>query len=128
MLAIIPRARVYLACGKTDLRKSFDTLAGLVRNHLGHDPLSGELFIFCNGHRNRVKILFWDLSGYWVCAKRLSTGTFDWPALGETKALELSQEQLTILLGGLEWRGMSKRKWQEKRGSDFGLKAQAAAA
>lgn len=124
MLAIIPRAKVYLACGKTDLRKSFDTLAGLVRNHLGHDPLSGELFIFCNGDRNRVKILFWDMSGYWVCAKRLSSGAFDWPPLGETKALELSQEQLTILLGGLEWRGMSKKRmWQEKSGQDFRFKA-----
>lgn len=114
MLAIIPRAKVYLACGRTDLRKSFDTLAGLVRNYLGKDPLSGELFIFCNKHRNRVKILFWDQSGYWVCAKRLEKGTFDWPVLGESKALELSQEQLSILLGGLEWRGMSKRAWYEK--------------
>lgn len=125
MLAIIPRAKVYLACGKTDLRKSFDTLAGLVRNHLGYDPLSGELFIFCNGDHNRIKILFWDLSGYWVCAKRLSKGTFEWPPLGETKALELSREQLAILLGGLEWRGMSKRKWQEKRAADFTVKAPA---
>lgn len=115
MLAIIPRARVYLACGKTDLRKSFDTLAGLVRNHLGEDPLSGQLFIFCNGDHNRVKILFWEQTGYWICAKRLERGTFDWPALGQTKALELSQEQLTILLGGLEWRGLSKRNWYERK-------------
>lgn len=114
MLALIPQGRVYLACGRTDLRKSFDTLAGVVRNHLEQDPLSGELFIFCNHSRNRVKILFWDQSGYWVCAKRLQRGTFDWPALGETKALKLSQEQLTILLAGLEWRGMSKRPWYEK--------------
>lgn len=98
------------------MRKSFDTLAGLVRNHLGHDPLSGELFIFCNGDRNRIKILFWDQAGYWLCARRLERGTFDWPPLGETKGVELSQEQLTILLGGLEWRGMSKRNWYQAKG------------
>jgi transposase len=99
------------ACGPTDLRKSFDTLAGVVRNHLGRDPLGGQLFVFCNRQRNRVKILFWDQSGYWVCAKRLERGTFDWPPPGRDAALELTQEQMAILLGGLEWRGMGRRKW-----------------
>src|SRR5256886_12285955 len=61
------------------MRKGFEGLFGLVRDQLGLDPLSGHLCIFCNKERNRLKILFWDGSGLWVCAKRLEKGTFGWP-------------------------------------------------
>ena len=111
MLSILPHAAVFLATGITDLRKSFDTLTGLVRNHLGQDPLSGQLFLFCNRRRDRIKILFWDRSGFWVCAKRLEKGTFDWPGADGRKALCLEPEQLAVLLGGLEWQGMKRRGW-----------------
>jgi transposase len=52
--------RVYLAAGATDMRKGFDGLFGIARDRLGIDPLSGHLFVFCNGRRNRLKVLYWD--------------------------------------------------------------------
>jgi transposase len=113
MLSPGPASEIFLAAGATDLRKSFDTLTALVRQRLAKDPLSGQFFVFCNGRRNRIKILFWDRTGFWVCAKRLERGTFDWPAATEKSALSLHREQLAILLGGLEWQGMKRRAWYE---------------
>jgi transposase len=60
------------------MRKSFEGLYGLVRDTMGKDPLSGHLFLFANKTRTRLKIMFWDGSGLWVCAKRL-VGNFTTP-------------------------------------------------
>ena len=70
---------MYLAVGATDLRKGFDGLYGLVRSRLEEDPMSGQLFVFCNAGRTRVKALYFDGSGLLLCAKRLAPGRFDWP-------------------------------------------------
>jgi transposase len=113
MLSPGPASEIFLAAGPTDLRKSFDTLSALVRGRLGKDPLSGQFFVFCNSRHNRIKILFWDRTGFWVCAKRLERGTFDWPRVAEKSALSLQREQLAILLGGLEWQGMKRRAWYD---------------
>ena len=91
MLSFLSNTRVYLAAGATDLRKSFDTLAGVVRNSLRLDPLSGHLFVFTNARKNRLKIMFWDKTGWWVCAKRLEVGTLAWPA-SPNPSMELSSE------------------------------------
>ena len=96
MLSFLSNTRVSLAAGATDLRKSFDTLAGVVRNALRLDPLSGHLFVFTNARENRLKILFWDKTGWCVCAKRLEVGTVAWPASPNT-SMELSSEELTFL-------------------------------
>src|SRR4029077_6710546 len=74
-----PATRIYLAVGSTDMRKGFEGLYGLVRDQLGLDPCSGHLCLFCNKERSRMKVLFWDGSGLWVCAKRLEKGRFSWP-------------------------------------------------
>jgi transposase len=66
-----PATRIYLAVGATDMRKGFNGLYGIVRDRLQCDPLSGHVFLFSNAQRNRLKVLFWDRSGLWVCAKRL---------------------------------------------------------
>ena len=63
MLSILPSVRIFVARGKTDLRKGFDGLAGVTRAVLDRDPLCGHLFVFCNESRNRLKILFWDDDG-----------------------------------------------------------------
>lgn len=60
------------------MRKGFDGLFGLVRDRLLCEPLSGHLFLFCNAQRNRLKVLVWDGTGLWVCAKRLPKGCFTW--------------------------------------------------
>lgn len=71
-----PAVRIYLATGPTDLRRSIDGLSGLVRDRFGLDPLAGHLFLFRNSRGDRLKILAWDRSGFWVLYKRLEQRTF----------------------------------------------------
>ena len=80
MFGLGPATRIYLAVGATDMRKGFNGLYGLVRERLQSEPLSGHVFLFCNAQRNRVKLMFWDGSGLWVCANQQSSHytSFDW--------------------------------------------------
>jgi len=118
MFGLGPATRIYLAAGATDMRKGFDGLYGLARDRLGGDPLSGHLFLFANARRNRLKVLYWDGSGLWVCAKRLEQGRFGWPAAvgGEAKVV-LSHEELALLLGGIDLAGTKRRRWYRKAAS-----------
>jgi transposase len=68
MFGLGPATKVYLALGATDMRKGFDGLYGLVRDRLVCEPTSGHLFLFCNARHNRLKILYWDSTGLWICA------------------------------------------------------------
>jgi len=114
VLNFLGTTRVYLAVGATDLRKSFDTLAGVVRNSLRLDPLSGHLFAFTNSRRNRLKILFWDRGGWWLCSKRLESGTLSWPT-SESASVELSSEELMLLLSGIDLSKTQRRPWLDRR-------------
>lgn len=76
MLSISHHQRIFLARAITDMRKGADSLAAMVSSLLGQDPLSGDAFIFVNRRRSMVKMLMWDVSGYWVASKRLERGTF----------------------------------------------------
>jgi transposase len=93
--------RVFVAITPVDLRASFNTLFALTQSVLQQDPLSGHWFVFTNQERTRVKVLFWDGSGLWVCAKRLEQGRFSWPRSAEACA-RLRSEELLALLSGLE--------------------------
>jgi transposase len=110
-----PATKVYLAAGATDMRKGFDGLYALVRDRLQLEPLSGHVFLFSNAQRNRLKLIFWDGSGLWVCAKRLERGRFRWPAAesGQTKVV-LSHEEIALLLGGIDLAGSRRRAWFRK--------------
>jgi transposase len=97
------------------MRKGFDGLYGLVRDRLLCEPLSGHLFLFCNAQRNRLKVLLWDGSGLWVCAKRLSKGCFRWPSSGDAQGkVVLSHEELALLLGGIDLRQAERRRWYRR--------------
>jgi transposase len=112
MFGIGPATRIYLAVGSTDMRKGFEGLFGLVRDRLSCEPLSGHVFLFTNAQRNRLKLLFWDGSGLWVCAKRLEKGRFRWPeAEGEESKITLTHEELTLLIGGIDLVQTSRRAW-----------------
>ena len=107
--------RVYVAIGATDMRKGFEGLFGIVRDRLMIDPLSGHVFVFCNARKNRLKILYWDGSGLWICSKLLEKGRFSWPMQGdENGKVRLSQEQLTMLIGGIELRQTRRKDWYRK--------------
>jgi len=92
--------RVYLACGKTDMRKSINGLSAIVESSFKLDPFDDALFVFCNRKRDRVKILEWDGDGFWLYFKRLEKGHFRWPAVGNDATMTLTGEELSILLGG----------------------------
>jgi transposase len=110
-----PATRIYVAAGATDMRKHFDGLYGLVRDHLGCTPESGHVFLFTNARRNRLKLVVYDGSGLWVCAKRLDRGCFRWPDADSTvKKIVLSHEELTLLLGGIDLKQTSRRAWHRK--------------
>jgi transposase len=98
--ADLQNVQVWLATTPLDMRKSFDGLAEVVRSFLGHDPLSGHLFVFRNRSRQRVKILWWDRDGLAIYYKRLERGEFQFPRAG-TPAVEVTREQLLRLLSGL---------------------------
>ena len=108
--------RIYLATGATDMRKGFEGLYGLVRDRLQCAPLSGHVFLFCNAQRNRLKLLLWDGTGLWVCAKKLSKGRFRWPEpqTGAVKVV-LSHEELAMLLGGIDFSQTRQRPWYRSK-------------
>jgi transposase len=91
--------RVYLACGRTDMRKAINGLAVMVEHNFQLDPFSGALFVFCNGSRDRLKILEWDGDGFWLHLKRLEKGRFKWPMSASGATMALTDEELNHLLG-----------------------------
>jgi len=107
-----PATRVYVALGATDLRKGFDGLYGIVRDRLGLEVRSGHLFLFANARRNRLKILYWDGTGLWTCAKRLERGRFSWPVAADgSDRVTLSHEELSLLLGGIDLTQTRQKNW-----------------
>ena len=116
MLSTASSLRVFVAAGVTDLRMSFDGLGYLTRSVLGRELAAGEIYLFCNRRRNRVKALWWDAGGVWCAAKRLESGTFAWPRSGAVaRSLEIRADEMVALLGGLDLAGSSRRDWYERR-------------
>lgn len=115
MFGVGSATKVYLAPGATDMRKSFEGLYGIVRDHLQCDPLSGHLFLFSNARRTRLKVLVFDGSGLWVCAKRLEQGRFRWPETsGAESRIVLSQQELTLLVDGIDLAQTRPRRWYRR--------------
>ena len=115
MFGIGRATRIYLAPGATDMRKGFEGLYGLVRDRLQCEPLSGHVFLFCNARHNRLKLIYWDGSGLWVCAKKLSRGRFRWPqpGAGEVK-VTLTPEEFAMLIGGMDLQQAKPRLWYRR--------------
>jgi transposase len=98
--------RIFLARQATDMRKGCVSLAAVVENAFGQDPYAGDIFVFIGKHKNRVKIVAWDRSGFWLCAKRLEQGTFAVPTGAAvedgTGTMALSPAQIQMLLEGID--------------------------
>lgn len=101
MIGGLPVNQVYLATGVTDMRKSINGLSIIVSELLGHDPFNGSVFVFCNRHRDKLKILYWEHNGFWLYYRRLDKGKFQWPTRLEQQTLALSLRELHWLLDGL---------------------------
>lgn len=104
-----PAVKIFLCAQATDMRRSFDKLAEMTRSVLAQDPLSGHLFVFFNRPRDRVKILFWDRSGFCLYYKRLEEGSFRVPKLDKGSA-RIDAAELTLILEGIELAGASRQK------------------
>ena len=92
--------KVHLALGPTDMRKSIDGLALIVKESFKLDPFSSNLFVFCNRKKDKIKILYWDHNGFWLYYKRLEKGVFKWPN-NNSDVMDVSQRELNWLLDGL---------------------------
>ena len=101
--------RIWLCTTPTDMRKSYNGLSALVKNHLQDNPLSGNLYVFINRKGDQMKILFFDRNGYSIWGKRLEQGRFVTHDSSDKKAT-LSYTQLQCLLDGIEWRGAKQYK------------------
>ena len=114
MFGLGPATKIYIAIETIDMRKGFEGLYGLVRDQLGHDPLSGHLFLFTNKTRTRLEALVWDGSGLWVCAKRLEKGRFRWPEAEGQHSVTMRPEELAMLVNGLDVKETRQRNWYRK--------------
>lgn len=115
MLSLPLPVRIFLCIEPADLRKSFDGLAQMVREFLGADPLSGHLFVFRNKRSDRLKLLYWDETGYAIWYKRLEMGTFRFPQVPSAgHGVEMRAADLTMILDGVDL-GSVKRQRRYRR-------------
>jgi transposase len=112
MIGLPHTVRIFLHTGAVDLRKSFDGLSGLVSQAFPQeDLLSGHLFLFLNGRRDRIKMLHWDADGLVIWYKRLEAGSFQIPhRITPGVAVELKSAQLAMLLSGIDLTNARQRK------------------
>lgn len=127
MLTLPPRVKVFAAVGATDMRKSFQGLVGIVEKELGQNVEDGDLFLFFNRRRDRLKVLYFTGDGLVILYKKLERGTFemlrapqrtdtalssrDGSPSSSTPCLSLRGQELTLLLEGIELSSVKHRKW-----------------
>ena len=115
MIHLPASVRVYLCLTPCDMRKSFDSLHALVRDHLELDVLAGHLFVFTSRRRDRVKILYWDRDGFAVWAKRLEEGTYAMPFAEHEVRREIASAELGALLSGIDLSQAKRRKRYQRK-------------
>jgi len=110
MFALSSDNTFHLYSHPTDMRKSFDALSGLVRNNLGNNPIGGEVFIFINKRRDKIKLLHWQGSGYILYYKRLEKGTFEIPRYdASVGSITLTYTQMVMIMDGLSIKNLQRR-------------------
>ena len=117
MLSFSSRQNYYLFGQPADMRKQFDGLAGLVRLYFDQEVMSGDVFVFINRRRDRIKLLMWDVSGFALYYKRLERGTFKLPVIEQgSNSKELTWPELVMLLEGIELQRIKRRKRYQRAG------------
>lgn len=115
MLSLPPSVRVFVATQPVDGRKGADSLMAMVRDLLGHDPLSGHLYVFFSRRCDRVRIVYWDRTGIAMWTKRLERGRFRpaFTADGRLAASAIESAELALVLEGIDLAGARRRpRWQ----------------
>lgn len=105
MLSLPASVRIFVAVEPCDMRKGFDSLAAIVRERFGDDPLSGHLFVFRSRRGDRMKILWWDRDGYAIWQKRLERGVFRLPRIDPScvdARLDVSRREFAMMLEGID--------------------------
>jgi len=92
--------RVYAYPAPVDLRKGYDGLYGLVKQGLGRDPLSGDLYLFVNQRRKGCKVLLWDGTGLCIFQKRLERGLFAAPWRDNGQVVRMTATELALFIEG----------------------------
>jgi transposase len=110
MIPVPSHTKVWLAAGRTDMRKGFNSLSVLAEQVLAQDPFNGHLFVFRGGRGDLIKVIWWDGQGACLFSKRLERGRFVWPSPAHGK-VSVSPAQLAMLLEGIDWR-MPQRTWR----------------
>lgn len=110
MLQLSSSCRYWLYRHNVDIRKGFDSLSGIVRNELNQNPLSGDVFIFINRRRTHIKLLVWDNDGFAIYYKRLEKGTYEIVTEGAGNAINVSSQQLMLLLAGISLKQVKYRR------------------
>lgn len=111
MFRFDPALKVYLHRDAVDGRKNINGLALLVEQEMKLDPFGAALFVFSNRRRDRVKILLWERTGFWLMIKRLEADRFKWPK--DAEIVTLSVEQLHWLLSGIDLSAMQPHPIRE---------------
>lgn len=117
MLSLPPTVRVFVATQPIDGRKGIDGLAAVVRSGLGHDPLSGALFVFFSRRWDRARVLYFSHNGYWLLSKRLERGRFrlPWDSVEGLSARSIESAQLMLILEGIDLRDAHHRpRWSPR--------------
>jgi transposase len=103
--------RVYLCLESCDMRRSFDGLHALVRDHLELDAFAGHLYLFFGRRKDRLKVLYWDRDGFAIWAKRLEKGSYAIPSAEPgARRIEMTSEELAALLSGIDLSAATRRK------------------
>jgi transposase len=112
MIHLPASVRVYLCLTPCDMRKSFDGLHALVRDHLELDPFAGHLVVFASRRRDRIRIFYWDRDGFGLWSKRLEEGTYAIPFAdsGLERRQEITAQELSALLSGIDLSQAKRRK------------------
>lgn len=103
-------AQLWLCTQPTDMRRSYNGLATMVRHQLGHNPLDGHGFVFINRRRTQLKCLYFEAGGYCIWSKRLEQGRFNLPGRHDTVVRALSRAEFEALIEGLDWVVKKRRK------------------
>jgi len=113
MIIDISKIKIFVKPGATDFRKQINGLSIIVQEELELDPLNGNLYLFCNKRKNRLKILYWDKTGFCMWLKRLEENKFPWPMTSK-EALEIDLDKMKMLLAGIDfWNAHKELKYSK---------------